>query len=83
MTENEWMPIETANKYASSIRLRLASGIELDGFWHDQLIDDHGRDCGAWAAVGEEYPASWTDGICWTSNEDCVPSDPPTHWKPA
>lgn len=79
-----WQPIETAPKYADTVKLRTASGAVLSGFWHDQLLDSDGRECGGWASAdGEEYPPCWTDGICWTVNEDGEPSDPPTHWAPA
>lgn len=82
---SDWTPISDYNgreKYASSVLLRLASGVELEGFWHNQLLDDKGRECGGWAAVGDDYPPSWTEGICWEINEDCVASDQPTHWCP-
>lgn len=38
-------------------------------------------DLGAWVASNEgEHPVSWTDGICWGSNDQEMPSDPPVAW---
>jgi hypothetical protein len=80
----DWQPIETAPKYADRIRLRTSGGAILIGFWHNQLMDSDGGDCGGWAAAeDEDYPPCWTEGICWEVNEDSKPSDPPTHWQPA
>ena len=41
---------------------------------------------GAWAwATANEYeprvPKCWTDGVCWGSNDDGVPSRKPRHWR--
>jgi hypothetical protein len=37
----------------------------------------------AWQAhVEGNHPACWTDGVCWASNEDNEPSDPPKWWAP-
>jgi len=38
-------------------------------------------DLGAWVASNEgEHPVSWTDGACWGSNDQEMPSDPPVAW---
>ena len=50
--------------------------------WYDGFCDDEDNDCAAWGFV-EDYgvPDSWTDGICWGTNAEGVPSVLPTHWR--
>lgn len=38
--------------------------------------------CWAWQADEDLHPRCWTDAICWSSNEDDEPSDPPAYWMP-
>ena len=33
------------------------------------------------AEYDEDYPKSWTDGVCWASNEDERPSAYPKKWR--
>ncbi|WP_157885552.1 hypothetical protein [Acetobacter ascendens] len=50
--------------------------------WFDHYVDENGEFCGAWNfAEDQEPPDCWTDGVCWTSNEDGKSSVQPTHWK--
>lgn len=74
----EWQPIETAPKDGTPIQARIPSHGE------DNIIGYHDIDpeYSAWTFVtDQEPPACWTDGWCWGSNEDCVQSVQPTHWK--
>jgi len=73
---NAWKPIVTAPKNGRHIALLTKYGIRVVGFWDN--IDD---DTYCWVAtVDGEHPKCWTDGVCWASNEDDVPSDPPVLW---
>jgi hypothetical protein len=39
--------------------------------------------CDGWVVGdGDLHPPCWTDGVCWASNEDEEPSDPPVGWMP-
>ena len=78
-----WQPIETAPKDGTVVRLKTKDGRMLRASFQWGLENGLGDECGAWFAEDEyEQPPSWTDGICWASNEDEVPSDPPTNWMP-
>lgn len=47
-------------------------------------VDENENPCWSWCAFDEDdYPDCWTDGICWTSNDDQKPSDPVVSWRPA
>jgi len=51
--------------------------------WVSGYMDEDGQDCCTWAfTTDQEPPACWTDGVCWESNEDEVPSIQPIAWKP-
>lgn len=77
-----WHPIETAPLDGSCIWGRTQGGFELLMSWSDGFSDGDGNPCGCWVAwLEDQHPACWTDAICWAENEDCVPSDPPTHWR--
>jgi hypothetical protein len=45
-------------------------------------VEDGERGGWAWTAINDwEAPKCWTDGVCWASNEDGVPSKQPRHWR--
>lgn len=48
----------------------------------DCATEDGGLAWGWTFASDQEPPEDWSDGWCWESNEDGVPSTQPTHWKP-
>lgn len=49
----------------------------------DAAMSDMDTTCDQWAAENEgEHPPCWTDGCCWTSNENEDPSLPVTAWRP-
>lgn len=75
-------PIETAPRDGQVILVRTEAGVELVCRWTDGLLDSDENDCGGWAAE-DDYPPSWTDGICWKANDAGVQSDPPVAWFPA
>ena len=80
---SEWKPIATAPTDGSAIQARIPGhGDDNVIAWLEQYVDANGEDVGGWNFVTEqEPPECWTDGICWASNEDGVPSIQPTHWK--
>jgi hypothetical protein len=50
--------------------------------WDASLLNSAEEECGGWSFMGDgEPPDSWTDGICWESNEDGEPSVQPVQWK--
>lgn len=78
----DWQPIETA-PLDRDIQARIPGHGEDNVIaWQTGLFDSDGNDCGGWAFTTEqEPPECWTDGFCWSVNEDGVPSVQPTHWK--
>lgn len=46
-------------------------------------IDENLNPCCQWKAEeGEDYPDSWCDGCCWSSNSNEEASDPVVKWMP-
>lgn len=81
----DWQPISTAPRDGTAIQARIPGhGSDNVIAWYPGLMDEDGNDCCAWTFVLEERepPDCWTDGWCWESNEDGVPSVRPTEWKP-
>jgi len=75
----DWQPIETAPRDGTEVWLR-AGAYEFRAYAQDLDVEE-----GYWAWVSaqeDDTPPSWTDGICWSRNEDDEPSTPPTHWRP-
>lgn len=80
---NEWKMMDTAPMDGTAIQARIPGhGEDNIIAWLDHYVDENGEFCGAWTFVeDQEPPDCWTDGVCWTSNEDGKPSVHPTHWK--
>lgn len=80
----DWQDIETAPKDGTSIQARIPGHGEDNVIaWHSGFLDADEQDCCCWVFTTEkEPPECWTDGVCWASNEDEVPSVQPTHWQP-
>ncbi len=81
----DWQPIQTAPQDGTPIQARIPGhGSDNIIAWVEGLLDVGDQPCGGWQfMLDQEPPDSWTDGICWTVNEDGAPSVEPTHWKPA
>ena len=78
-----WQPIETAPKDGTVVRLKTKGNRILRASFQWGLVNSLDDECGGWFAEDEdEQSPSWTDGICWASNEDEVPSDQPISWMP-
>jgi hypothetical protein len=77
-----WSAMASAPK-SGPVILLTASGFEIRAEWATGFLDEHGEDCGLWCAcAGADHPPCWTDGACWASNAEEVPSDPPIGWRP-
>lgn len=82
MNEN-WQAMASAPKDGTWIQA------EIPGHGSDNVIafldghmDADEQPCGCWCFVTEqEPPPDWTDGVCWASNENEVPSTQPVRWK--
>jgi len=79
-----WEPIETAPSDTPVIVIT-AEGRIFKAIYKPGVAENEQGSCGAWCTVEETdpHPACWTDGMCWASNEDGVPSDAPAGWLPA
>lgn len=80
-----WKPFDTAPLDGTWIQAEIPGhGADNVITFQFGLVDEHGNDCAAWCFATEEQepPDCWTDGWCWASNEDGVPSVRPTRWKP-
>ncbi|WP_300573428.1 hypothetical protein [Phenylobacterium sp.] len=76
-----WKPIETAPREEDVI-VRTAGGSVFGAALVYGVEDEEGS---AWAwtvSDGEPHPPCWSDGVCWSENEDSEPSDPPVGWMP-
>lgn len=50
--------------------------------WQGGFLDADDQNCCAWVFVeDQEPPPCWTDGVCWESNEDGMPSIKPIAWS--
>jgi hypothetical protein len=73
----EWKPIETAPKDGTAVRLKTTKGHKVNARW---VLD--GDYEGWWATDEGKHPKCWSDGGCWQSNADEVPSAMPIGWRP-
>ena len=77
-----WRDIASAPRDNSHVIVRTALGRVFSAFMGTPVVGESGDDL-AWTAADEGiHPPCWTDGICWSSNEDEEPSDPPVAWLP-
>lgn len=80
---SEWQPIETAPRDGTAILVKTVGDHYLEAYWGDSLMNKAEHFCSGWFANKEDnHPACWTDGVCWESNADEEPSDPPILWTP-
>ena len=81
----EWHSMETAPRDGTPIQARIpGNGSDNIIMWLDCFIDAEDQDSCGWAFVHEdqEPPQCWTDGACWSSNENNEQSVQPIAWKP-
>jgi hypothetical protein len=78
-----WRPIESA-PYNQEVVVRVGEMTFLAKLMPDISQDEHGNECDQWQATREgEHPPCWSNGACWSSNEDEWPSLSPEAWLPA
>ncbi|CAM5194471.1 hypothetical protein BTHI11S_00354 [Bosea thiooxidans] len=82
---SDWAQIRSAPKDGRDIEVLTSGGFEMKARWESRgFINEAGEDCGAWVASEEgKHPPCWSEGACWESNEDEMPSDPPIMWRPS
>ena len=79
---SDWKDISTAPKDGTLFWAMIPGHGDALIAWTDGLLDSNDMPCGGWQFMGDgEPPESWPDGICWTVNEDEVPSVWPVQWK--
>ena len=78
----EWQEIETAPRDGTPIQAEIPGhGRDNIIAWQVDAFEGENGSCGGWAVVSDQEPPDcWTDGVCWASNEDEVPSVQPTRW---
>lgn len=63
------------------VLLHLPRGISFRGELHP-FVGSEGEDVYGWVCLEEgKSPDNWTDGVCWSVNEDGNPSTKPTGWS--
>ena len=80
----DWQPQRTALR-AIEVTVRTQGGKTFRASWDwvDNADPHNPGDVVEWAAVNEkDAPDCWSDGICWASNAECLPSDPVVEWRP-
>lgn len=77
-----WQPIETAPRDGTKIFIKTHGGYGFEASYELLgAVDDEENVVGQWVAANEEVcPPCWSEGACWSSNEDEVASDPPRFW---
>lgn len=76
-----WQPIETA-PYSKAVEVRVGGMTFLARLWPDHSVDQNEQSCDQWVADNEgEHPPCWSEGACWESNADEMPSLQPTAWR--
>jgi|GEM_PF-2322679 len=80
---DDWRSMDTAPKDGAAFQCEIpGEGSDFVVQWIHGLEGKDGP-CGGWSIASEqEPPACWTDGICWETNEDGLPSKQPMRWKP-
>lgn len=76
-----WHVMSCAPTDGTPILIETIGGAFLKAHWDGSFTDGESEPTGAWVAENEHHPKCWTDGVCWASNEDEEPSDPPKFWQ--
>lgn len=78
-----WQNMDTAPRDGTPIQAEIeGEGTDFVIMWQGGFVGENGEDCATWVIADEqEPPACWTDGVCWDSNENEVPSARPIRWK--
>ena len=78
---SKWQPIETA-PHELTVKVKVGRKSFPAIYRLGVSVDENGKDCDQWQAVGDDYPRCWSEGACWTSNADGDMSLPPEAWRP-
>ena len=77
----EWLPISDA-PYNQEVFVKTEGNACFRATLHpDASMNEDEESCDQWVATGI-HPDCWTDGACWESNAEEVPSDQPIGWQP-
>lgn len=84
MSDNPWQAIESA-PYEIGVEIKVEGGTVLNAeLRRDASLSEDEEPCDQWvAAEGADYPACWSAGACWQSNEDGNMSLQPIAWRHA
>jgi hypothetical protein len=75
----DWKPIATA-PMRRPVRVKTLEGRVFTASRDFEAEGEPGESV-AWRAVDADFaPPCWSDGVCWASNAECLPSDPPMYW---
>lgn len=82
-TNISWDGLTTAPSH-TAVMVETESGYRFPALWDPQgAVDSNEEGCGCWVAAIEGFhPPCWTDGQCWSVNEDEKASDWPVRWRP-
>lgn len=80
--EDGWLPMDAA-PVAEPVEIRAGGMVFKAMLVPDAALDTNENPCDQWqAAVEGEHPPCWSDGCCWTVNENEDRSAWPEAWRP-
>lgn len=78
---SEWKNIKDA-PFDTAVFIETAGGYQMEARIIDGFMDEDEDDVCGWVAVNEgDCPECWHNDVCWKSNADMNPSDPPIKWR--
>lgn len=82
--KDEWQQMKTAPRDKTTVLVCTFSGYVFPAFYDPTgSVDENEEVCGIWCAKYEGFhPPCWSEGQCWTSNEDEIMSEQPLYWRP-
>lgn len=81
-TRTGWQTLASAPVH-TPVMVETEKGYRFPAQWDPQgAVGSNEEVCGCWlAAVEGFHPPCWTDGQCWSVNENDEPSDWPVKWR--
>ena len=81
--DSPWKPIASAPRNGDTVAALTKGGRLVKVYWCVDFVETDSGPCSVWVAAGEgQHPDCWDDGVCWETNGDGEPSDPPVLWCP-
>lgn len=77
-----WQPIGAA-PYNEAVEVKIGRRKFPAILRPDASVNEDEKSCDQWQATTDSYPACWSEGSCWESNEDGFMSLQPEAWRPA